>query len=572
MRSDVTDRPRTAVRRKRPPARSHRLRGALIVLLVAVLIAGGLLIRSHFATAPKPSLAAAVITFPPSAPTLLTASHISAKSVALTWSASTGKPGVRDYRVLRDGTAIGTVVLTTFTDVTVSARTGYRYQVEAEGMTGRRSAPTAALQVTTLRARAATPTGLTAKPLSSTKVLLTWLPAATGNLLVRYSVYRDGQRIGSTKASKFWDGGVTAGGTYSYTVAVRDATDRISSQSTATKVTTPAASSAAPQTPPPGPASGQPSPGGFPGADNTGYKNAPGYPGQLKDCSKTVIQSNSTYQYCDFPDGLYVGSAGSHPSNITFIGCRFASNAVDDANVADYGDGIVFSYDTFEPSAVSADSEPSSPYAAAVANGDGYQYGIDKRYAGALTVDHSDIWGFAEAIQFGDSSQAKPLVVTNTWIHNPRNDGGVDHTDGILENYGGLSYMVFDHNTIVGDGNTNALALQGGTPYSHVTITNNYFSGYGYMVNSGSDTNSTDMVFTGNVWGTDFEPTFGPLYGNSMYTTPGLGGVWANNTIYVAPGTTWMSARNSGMFWWPTTGTPSSSSDMVGHKTDYPGP
>jgi chitodextrinase len=544
----------------------------LIVLLVVVLalaVIVGVLIRHHASPA-KPVASVAGVTGPPSAPTLLTASHITARSVTLTWSADTSKAAVRDYLVLRDGSTIGTATIATSTDVKVSPHTTYTYQVEAEGENGRTSAPTAALKVTTLRGRAATPAGLTAKAVRPTRVKLTWGPAAKGESVVRYSIYRDGKRIGISKASRFWDASVRPATTYSYSVSLRAAADRVSRQSNTAKVTTPAAkkhsSHTAPGSPP-----GATSPGGFPGADNTGYKNAPGYPGQLKDCAKTAIRSNSTYQYCDFPDGLYVGGAGSHPANITFIGCRFASNAVGDANVADYGDGITFSYDTFEPSTVSADSEPTSPYAAPVANGQGYQYGIDQRYAGALTVDHSDIWGFAEAIQFGDSSQARPLVVSNTWIHNPRNDGGVDHTDGILENYGGLSYMVFNHNTIVGNGNTNALALQGGSSYSHVTITNNYFSGYGYMVNSGSDTNSTDMVFTGNVWGTDFKPNFGPLYGNAMYTTAGLGGVWANNTIYVAPGTTWMAARNNGLYWWPTTGEPSSSTQVVGHKADFAG-
>jgi hypothetical protein len=257
--------------------------------------------------------------------------------------------------------------------------------------------------------------------------------------------------------------------------------------------------------------------------------------------------------------------------DVTFIGCRFASNAVEDADVADYGDGIKFLYDTFEPSTVPAGPGPASAQAPGIANGQGYQYGIDQRSHGSLTVDHSDFWGFEEAMQIGYSSQSKPVVVSNSWIHNPRDPGSSDHTDGILENYGGLSYMTFDHNTIVGDGNTNALALQGQT-YDHITITGNYFSGYGYMVNSGANGRSTNMVFTDNVWGSDIKPTFGPLYGGTMYTTPGLGGVWHGNTIQVRPGTTWIAAGNNGLFWWPTDGNPSGPGQIIGHSGDYPGP
>jgi chitodextrinase len=564
MRGDASAPSRTSARRGRRSARSRRLRVTSLFVLVLVVV--GALIRQKLAVGN--AAPAADVTIASTTPAGLTASNVTAHSVTLTWSASTGK--LRDYLVFRDGAAIGTATLTTFTDSTVAARTSYSYQIRAHDKAGHVSAPTAAFSVTTPRGRAVAPTvptGLTAKAVSPTRVELSWRPATRRASFVRYSVYRNGRKIGASKINSFQDANARPATAYSYRISAGDAVGRVSRRSKAAKVTTPAVAGQPSSSP-----TGTSGPSAFPGATNTGYENAPGYPGSLKDCDRIVIRSDSTYQYCNFSDGLSVGSANKHLTNVRFVGCRFASNAVDDANVADYGDGIVFSYDTFEPNAVPASSEPTSPHAEAIANGQGYQYGIDQRYSGALTVDHSDFWGFAEAIQFGYSSQAKPLIVSNTWIHNPRNPGRVDHSDGILENYGGLSYMVFNHNTIVGDGNTNALALQGGVGYSHVTITNNYFSGYGYMVNSGADSKSTYMVFTGNVWGTDFEPYWGPLYGDAMYTTPGLDGVWRDNTIHVQLGGTWMSERNNGMYWWPTDGNPSNSSQIVGHKTDYRGP
>ena len=306
---------------------------------------------------------------------------------------------------------------------------------------------------------------------------------------------------------------------------------------------------------------------GFPDASNTGYRNAPGYPGSLTTFTGT-IQSNTTYRFMNFPGGLAVGSSSNHPVNVTFYGCRFATNSVLDANVAVYGDNITFDYSTFEPSAVSA---PPVPY------GKGYQYGIDLRYPGKLTIDHSDFWGFGEALQFGSSTSSKPVTVANSWMHDASAPGTdpatMYHTDGILSNDGGPSHMVFNHNTIVGDGNTNALALQtAGTAYDHVAVTNNYFSGYGYMVNTGGNTKSTNMTFTGNVWGTDYKPYWGPLYGAAAYTTPGLGGTWANNTIHVKTGTTWMAAGNHAKYWWPTDGNPSSATQIIGHTNDYTNP
>jgi hypothetical protein len=311
-------------------------------------------------------------------------------------------------------------------------------------------------------------------------------------------------------------------------------------------------------------------PGGFPSAANTGYQNAPGYPGQLTGCG-TNLRAGATYQYCDFPDGLDVNRP-----NVTFIGCRFASNSVLDADVQVDANNITFSYDTFEPSAVSA---PPVPY------GSGYQYGINQTGPFQMTVEASNFWGFGEAVQLTDpdgSSQSNPLVIKDSYIHDPSAQGpdgpNQYHVDGILSNNGGASYMTITHNTISAPADTNALALQtsgggsSGTPYSHITVTDNYFSGFGYMVNTGDDTNSIDMVFTGNVWGTNFEPGWGPLYGNAMYTNPGLGGIWRDNTIDVVPGTSWMAPGNNGLFWWPTDANPSSPGQIIGHKSDYPGP
>lgn len=287
------------------------------------------------------------------------------------------------------------------------------------------------------------------------------------------------------------------------------------------------------QTPPP-----PPTPSGWPDASTTGYQYAPGYPGHLSSCS-TNIQSNTTYQFCDFSGGLYIGSSSNHPVNVSFIGCRFASNATVDANVAIYGDNISFDYVTFEPSAKSAPP---------VTFNQGYQYGIDQRYAGKVTINHANFWGWGNGIQIGSSNQAKPFSVSNSYFHDARDDGGQDHTDAILENYGGLSYMVFDHNTIVSIGNTNGLALQAGnhTNYDHLTVTNNYFSGFAYTVNIGGGGYLANSSFTDNTFGTDIKPTWGPLYGWG-----GTNNLWRRNKWKIAPGTTWSPPSNDGKYWWP---------------------
>jgi hypothetical protein len=319
----------------------------------------------------------------------------------------------------------------------------------------------------------------------------------------------------------------------------------------------------------------------YPNQSNTGYQHAPGYPGSLTDCSKVAIQSNMTYKFCNFPNGLRVGNSSTVLTNVTFIGCRFAANAVSDADVAVYSDNVTFQYDTFEPNTVPMGSEPISPYSAPTGYTKGNAYGIDQRHTGKLTVDHSDFWGFADAIQFSYSTKAKPVIISHSWFHNPKDPGGTnpttdDHTDGILNPWGGISYITIDNNSIIGDGNTQALALQGPGTYDHLWITNNYFSGYGYMICLGGHTKDTNVTFTGNVWSSEFEPAWGPLYDDVNFVTPGLGNTWSGNTYHVATGTTWLAKGNNGLYWWPddaaSTGQSKiSTSRIIGHTIDYTG-
>jgi hypothetical protein len=309
-------------------------------------------------------------------------------------------------------------------------------------------------------------------------------------------------------------------------------------------------------------------PTGWPDATNTGYKNAPGYTGTLSTSCPTGndIQSNTTYSFCNYGDGLRIGDDNYHPTNVTFLGCRFASNSVDSGNVVLYG-AATFSYSTFEPSN-DPDSKPPTAYS------QGYQYGILQFYDGMLTVDHSDFWGWGNGIQIGYSSQSKPLTIKDSWFHDARDDGNIDHTDAILENYGGAnySYMTFNHNMIASVGNTNGLALQNGNNagYDHLTVTNNYFSGFGYTVNIGGSGSLSNSVFTGNTYGTDIKPTYGPLYD---WNSSGTNNLWRNNKWHVPSGG-WGNPAHDGWYWLPDGSDASNygyDDSMFVSQTDYAG-
>lgn len=302
---------------------------------------------------------------------------------------------------------------------------------------------------------------------------------------------------------------------------------------------------------------GDQTPSARPDATNTGYTNAAGYPGSLTT-GPTTFESDTTYSFMEFTDGTFIGSTGTPVSNVTFFGCRFV--ATGDINVALFGDNITFSYCSFEPGGVSA---PPVSYA------QGYQYGIsaDGSYNSSvekLTVENCDIWGFGNGIDVAGSTQAKPQVYRNNWIHDPRADGGIDHTDGLGNmNSANSSYVVIDNNVIEGVGNTNALAFQGGT-HDHFTITNNLFGGYGYTL-SIYDT-GTNITFTDNVFSTRYECGFGPLR-EDWTTYSGL--VWARNKWMVPAGAAWGNPAHDGKFWLPFSGSLSGDDSLTVSDADY---
>ena len=82
------------------------------------------------------------------------------------------------------------------------------------------------------------PAGLSATAVSSTQINLSWT-ASTDNVGVTgYDVFRNGTQVGTTTTTSYQDTGLTAGTTYSYTVAAYDAAGNVSAQSTAASATT----------------------------------------------------------------------------------------------------------------------------------------------------------------------------------------------------------------------------------------------------------------------------------------------------------------------------------------------
>ena len=315
---------------------------------------------------------------------------------------------------------------------------------------------------------------------------------------------------------------------------------------------------------------------GWPDSTNTGYANAPGYPGSLTVASSgsstcpTTPQSNHTYSFCQY-NGL---SLPANLTNVTFYGVDFQHTAPQDPNVSGgSGDNnITFNYDTFQPNV-------SAP---PVSCSQSYQYGIYNE-GGAMkgyTVEHSDFWGFGNAIDTAGSSQANPQTFKYNWIHDSVTTGGCGyHNDGIgMLNPNTESYATVDHNTMEFLGNTNLIAWQNGT-YSHIANTNNLLSGDNVMYAGGRCTSSctppTNITSTGNTLNTYLTfsaPGGGAPIDPATNFWSGTGDVWNHNYWAVPPGAAWGTAAYNGYYWVPTTNSQTPQDCGFVSQTDYPNP
>lgn len=276
------------------------------------------------------------------------------------------------------------------------------------------------------------------------------------------------------------------------------------------------------------------------------------------------------YEFYNFDGGT--GGTAMTSANTTFIGCAFQSNQQQFYNVLPSGSNVNYSYCTTSqrtallgrpPYYTDWGQWPSGglgrntidqipgvncfTYSPDTGNAPtGYEYGFAMASnAGVTNWDHCDIWGFGNAIVFADSATA-PMSITDCWIHDASPGNGY-HTDGPGYLNGGPTSGTPPHNitihhcTIASLGNTNAIAMQAaGNPYSNMTFTNNYFSGFGLTCDFGHNaTGNNNWTVTDNVFATDIQWVFGPLYADfsAMFTlSNGLNNLWRRNVLKVYPG------------------------------------
>ena len=143
----------------------------------------------------------------PAAPASLAATVASASEIDLSWPAASGATG---YLVNRDGSPLAGTAATTYADTGLALNGSHCYTVVATNSTGN-SAPTAS-QCATIQVPAA-PTGLTAVPVNTNQINLSWSPSAGA---AAYLVNRDNAPVAVTANTSYADTGLAPNSTHSY--------------------------------------------------------------------------------------------------------------------------------------------------------------------------------------------------------------------------------------------------------------------------------------------------------------------------------------------------------------------
>ncbi|MEP6757963.1 MAG: DNRLRE domain-containing protein [Actinomycetota bacterium] len=184
----------------------------------------------------------------PSQPTL-TATVIGAHEVDLSWTASTDDVGVTNYEIYRNGTLLTRIGnVTTFADTTTAASSPYQYFVRALDAVPNASDPSNTESVTTPGGVLSGPTGLTATPVSGTRIDLAWT-ASTDSAVTGYEIFRGGVSLTSVgNVTAYSDLGVTNGTQYTYKVRAFDVGSNLSGFSNTATATTPDTQNPSPPT------------------------------------------------------------------------------------------------------------------------------------------------------------------------------------------------------------------------------------------------------------------------------------------------------------------------------------
>ena len=159
---------------------------------------------------------------PPTVPQNVVATAVGTERIDVTWSESSdAESGVAGYRVFRDGSEIAVTGTTVFQDGGLTPGTTYEYQVSAINgaeLESDRSDPASA--TTPDGSGPSVPTGLSATPISTESIELSWAPSTDDESgIAYYRVFRDGTEIATPTGTAYQDDGLMPATTYEYRVS-----------------------------------------------------------------------------------------------------------------------------------------------------------------------------------------------------------------------------------------------------------------------------------------------------------------------------------------------------------------
>ena len=178
----------------------------------------------------------------PVAPSIMTqpASQTVTAGQTATFTVVAGGTAPLSYQWQKNGANIAGATSASYTTaVTTAADSGSTFRVVVSNTAGTVTSAAATLTVnTTDTTPPSVPTGLGATAVSSSEINLSWT-ASTDNVGVAgYNVYRGGTQIATSGSTSYFDSGLTASSSYSYTVAAFDAAGNTSAQSSSASATT----------------------------------------------------------------------------------------------------------------------------------------------------------------------------------------------------------------------------------------------------------------------------------------------------------------------------------------------
>jgi fibronectin type 3 domain-containing protein len=178
-----------------------------------------------------------VDTILPSTPSSVSVQQTSGTGVTLSWASSTDSVGIAGYQIFQNGTQIATATGAPYAITGLSAGGHYVFAVAAYDNVGNISAQSSVASITLQATNGPTvPAIVSAGPVGTSSVSISWAIVVDPLQITSYNVYRDGTQIGAVTSTSYLDQGL-ATGTYAYGVSATDISGAVSAISSSTNVT-----------------------------------------------------------------------------------------------------------------------------------------------------------------------------------------------------------------------------------------------------------------------------------------------------------------------------------------------